>query len=495
MTIRALVRGAALFCVALLGQMVAFVALIGVLASAVLGMVFLFPPVVRLLRRTTRLSRRLSHAWSGVEIDEPYLPEPGPPVPLSDGWYRDGRSLYRTPRIPAFNRRMNWLLKDSATWRDFGFLWADMWAGGLLAGAPAILVALGVFQLAGGNPIGLLWPVLALGAARWYAPWAVHAHGVIARVMLGPTEKARLAQQVSRLARARTDVVDSQAAELRRIERDLHDGAQARLVAVGMTIGAAEELMESDPVAAKALLAKARDASSTALRELRQLVRGIHPPVLAERGLADAIRALALDTPLRTRVTVELPGRLDAPLESAAYFAVSELLTNAVRHSGATEAWIDISSQGTKLRITVTDDGHGGADASHGTGLAGIERRLGAFDGVLALNSPMGGPTTAVIELPRALQTVRGRPPVTWRTVTMGICWSLCWIPIFPQGFVAMILKLVGIEEKSWFLALHLPEPFQWPTIIGMILLGAGMLATAATLSAQQRKDKDLACA
>ncbi|WP_203971787.1 sensor histidine kinase [Planotetraspora silvatica] len=493
MTTRALVTGTALFCVALLGELVAVVALVAMVLSTVLGMIFLVPPVVRLVRRLTGLNRRLAREWSGVEIDEPYLPEPDPPVRLPDGWYRDGRSLYRTPRIPAFNRRLSWLLKDSATWRDFGFLAADMWAGGLLAGAPAILVVVGVVQLAGGSPIGLLWLLLVLGAARWYAPWAVHVHGVIARVMLGRTEKARLAQQVSRLARARTDVVDSQAAELRRIERDLHDGAQARLVAVGMTIGAAEELMESDPAAAKALLAKARDASSTALQELRQLVRGIHPPVLAERGLADAVRALALDTPLRTHVTVELPGRLNAPLESAAYFAVSEVLTNVVRHSGATQAWIDVSTSGDRLRITVTDDGHGGADASRGTGLAGIERRLGAFDGILALNSPMGGPTTAVIELPRALQVVR--PPVTWRTVTMGICWSLCWIPLFPQGFVAMILKLVGITEKSWFLALHMPPSLQWPTIIGMILLGTGMLATAATLSAQHRKANEVACA
>ncbi|GII52249.1 hypothetical protein Pth03_06380 [Planotetraspora thailandica] len=489
----ALAKGAGLFCVAVFSQVVAAVVLVGMLLSSV-GMVFLFPATVRLMRRMTRLNRRLVAAWTGTPVDEPYLPEPAPPVPIAEGWYRDGRSLYKTPLIPAFNRRLNWLLKDSATWRDFGFLAADMWAGGLIAGAPLLLVVVGAVQLAGGNLIGLTWPLLAIASARWYAPWALHVYGVIARTFLGSTEKARLAQQVDRLARARTEVVDSQAAELRRIERDLHDGAQARLVAVGMTIGAAEELMESDPAAARALLAKAREASSTALQELRQLVRGIHPPVLAERGLGDAVRAVALDTAVRTHVSVDLPGKLDAPLESAAYFAVSELLTNVVRHSGASEAWIDISCQGPTLRITVRDDGHGGADPSRGTGLAGIERRLAAFDGVLALSSPPGGPTTAVIELPRAL-SVSPRPPVTWRTITTGICWSLCWIPLFPQGFVAMILKLVGTPEKSWFLALYMPERLQWPTIIGMIVLGAGMLATASVLTARHRNAKDAACA
>jgi hypothetical protein len=180
-------------------------------------------------------------------------------------------------------------------------------------------------------------------------------------------------------------------------------------------------------------------------------------------------------------------------VESAAYFAISELLTNAVRHSDASEVWIDISCEGPALRITVTDDGHGGADASRGTGLTGVERRLAAFDGVLALNSPAGGPTTAVIELPRAFPAVRSGV-ATWRSVLMGICWSLCWIPLFPQGFVTMILKLSGADVKSWFLALYMPEPFQWPVIIGMILLGGGMIATAAVLTAKSREAKAEGC-
>ncbi|MBP2704628.1 sensor domain-containing protein [Microbispora sp. RL4-1S] len=482
-TVRTVLRGAALLGVAVLGQVVAAVALVGVLLSFLIGLVFVFFPTVRLVRAMTRLSRRLARDWAGAAVDEPYLPPPAPPRPLPGGWYRDGRTLYRTPRVPAGKQRWAWLVRDPATWRDLGFLAVDVWSGGLLAGAPVILVALGAVQLAHGDMVGLAWPLLALVTARWYAPWAVRAYGLFACALLGPTERARLARQVADLTRTRTDVVDSQAAELRRIERDLHDGAQARLVAIGMTIGAAEELIDSDPAAAKALLVKARDASATALRELRRLVRGIHPPVLAERGLGDAVRALALDTPLRAHVTVELPGRLDTPLESAAYFAVSELLANAVRHGGASEASIDVSAHGTSLRITVTDDGRGGADASRGTGLTGVERRLAAFDGVLAVSSPVGGPTTAVVELPRAVPSARP-PAATWRTIVAAVCWGLCWLPIFPQGLVAGAFKIVGMSERSWFLALYLPGSFQWPTILGMIVLGSAMLVTGITLSA-----------
>ncbi|HEY7486487.1 MAG TPA: histidine kinase, partial [Streptosporangiaceae bacterium] len=185
------------------------------------------------------------------------------------------------------------------------------------------------------------------------------------------------------------------------------DGAQARLVALGLTLGAAEHLVETDPEAAKKLVVQAREASATALSELRDLVRGIHPPVLAERGLGDAVRALALAGPLDVEVTVDIPGRLEAPVESAAYFAVSEVLTNAAKHSGAQRAWIDLSHADGRLRISVTDDGRGGADAARGTGLRGIERRLGTFDGVLALSSPQGGPTMVTMELPCALSSPR----------------------------------------------------------------------------------------
>ena len=212
-----------------------------------------------------------------------------------------------------------------------------------------------------------------------------------------------LTRRVQRLAETRTAAVDGAAAELRRVERDLHDGAQARLVAVGMNLRAAERLMLASPQAALALVAEARQTSSRALADLRDLVRGIHPPVLADRGLGDAVRALALDAPVRTNLDIDLPGRPDGPVESAAYFAVAEILANAVKHAGANAVEIRMRHSGDMLRITVTDDGVGGADPAIGTGLRGIERRLDAFDGILAVSSPAGGPTIVVVEVPCVL--------------------------------------------------------------------------------------------
>lgn len=221
--------------------------------------------------------------------------------------------------------------------------------------------------------------------------------------MLAPG-RAELAQRVRALTESRRDAVDTSAAELRRIERDLHDGAQARLVAMGMDLGTAEMLVDKNPEQAKELLAQARHSSAEALSELRDLVRGIHPPVLAERGLGDAVRALALRLPVTTEVSVDLgAGRADAPVESAAYFAVSELLTNAVKHSGADRIWVDLHHEAGRLRISVTDDGAGGAAIGAGSGLAGVERRLGTFDGVLAVSSPAGGPTMVTMEIPCVL--------------------------------------------------------------------------------------------
>jgi signal transduction histidine kinase len=238
------------------------------------------------------------------------------------------------------------------------------------------------------------------GLGLWLSPKVMGGSAAMAAGQLRPTKERELELRVARLTETRSDALDTQAAELRRIERDLHDGAQARLVAMGMSLGAIEHLMERDPAKAKLLLSEARESSSKALTELRDLVRGIHPPVLAERGLGDAVRALAMASPLRTEVTVEIPGRIEAPVESAAYFAVSEILTNAAKHADAARVWLDLRHEDGMLRVVITDDGSGGADPAGGTGLRGIERRLGTFDGVLAVNSPAGGPTIVTMELP-----------------------------------------------------------------------------------------------
>ena len=167
-----------------------------------------------------------------------------------------------------------------------------------------------------------------------------------------------------------------------------------------MTISTAQALMRTDPQAAEALLSEAKDASSKALGELRDLVRGIHPPVLADRGLADAVRALAADCVLPVRVSADIPVRCDLAVESAAYFAVSELLTNVVKHAQASRIDVDMWVAAGELRASVTDDGRGGADPGAGSGLRGIERRLAAFDGVLTVNSPVGGPTAVSFTMP-----------------------------------------------------------------------------------------------
>jgi len=263
---------------------------------------------------------------------------------------------------------------------------------GAVCGVTA-LVCLAVWVITGaGYYFWPIWPALGLGL------------GVALHAGLAPgssREVAALTERVGALTRSRRGVVDYHAAELRRVERDLHDGAQARLVALGMSLGMAEELLERDPAEARRLLADARGSAGGALKDLRDLVRGIHPPVLADRGLDGAVRALALTVPLPVEVSTDLAGvRLPAPLEAATYFAVAEALANVVKHSEASSAWIDLRLADGALRIVVTDDGHGGADPARGSGLAGIERRLAAFDGVVAVVSPPGGPTVVSLEVP-----------------------------------------------------------------------------------------------
>jgi signal transduction histidine kinase len=238
--------------------------------------------------------------------------------------------------------------------------------------------------------------VLMLAFGAWLVPRTIGVHTGLAR------RNSELLNRVRRLTVTRVDALDTAAAELRRIERDLHDGAQARLVALGMSLRATERLIRTNPDAAVALVAEARENSARALAELRALVRGINPPVLAERGLGDAIRALALDCPVAATADIDLPRRLPAPVEAAAYFAVAEVLTNAGKHAAASRVHIRAAHTGGVLRIEVSDDGTGGADPAQGTGLRGVERRLATFDGVLAVSSPPGGPTIVVIEVPCA---------------------------------------------------------------------------------------------
>ncbi|MEU6380834.1 sensor histidine kinase [Streptomyces sp. NPDC046909] len=402
---RAALRGLGLALVALPGAVLGFTLSLVSIALIPIGVGIVTTPwVLTGVRAFADWRRVLAAEWGGVRIPSAYRPIPAD----SNPWAR------------TFG-----MLRDPATWRDLRWLPVDMTAGFVTALLPAVLVLypLEGFALAAGLwrvfPDGYWYgfvpvtgQVSALGAAllglvilffgHFFAPRALQAHFRLTRSVLAAGQ-GELAERVRVLTETRRDAVDTSAAELRRIERDLHDGAQARLVAMGMDLGTIEMLLDKDPEKAKALLAQARKSSVDALAELRDLVRGIHPPVLAERGLGDAVRALALRLPLPAEVTVELGGRAEAPVESAAYFAISEVLTNAVKHAGADRLWVDLHHAEGTLRITVTDDGKGGAVIGAGSGLAGVERRLGTFDGVLAVSSPAGGPTMVTMEIPCVL--------------------------------------------------------------------------------------------
>ncbi|MEY9966878.1 signal transduction histidine kinase [Streptacidiphilus sp. MAP12-16] len=345
-------------------------------------------------------TRRLVGRWTGVAIEQPYRPAP---QRSANAWQKVS---WRSLSWRSLRWRAGGWLTDPATWRDVA--WTALTGCAVLAPAAGCAAAAAIPWLLGPPALFVLYlaalflsPLIGL----WAAPLLLTLHARGARALLGPTRQAELALRVHHLAQTRADTIDSGAAEMRRIERDLHDGAQARLVALGMVLSAAEHLIDSNPEAARAMLVEAKSSSAKALGELRDLVRGIHPPVLADRGLADAVQALALDLPLPVRFAGGLTGRPPAPVESAAYFAVSELLANVTKHAGATQVWIEIGHTGAMLRIGVTDDGHGGADPAVGSGLRGIERRLAAFDGVLAVSSPPGGPTIANLEVPCALSS------------------------------------------------------------------------------------------
>ncbi|MFC9628182.1 sensor histidine kinase [Streptomyces mirabilis] len=232
-------------------------------------------------------------------------------------------------------------------------------------------------------------------------PWIVRALTMVDRVMvaglLGPS---RLASRVVELESDRGVVVDTAAADLRRIERDLHDGAQARLVNLAMGLGLAKEKLTEDPQAAARMVDEAHGEVKTALQELRDLARGIHPAVLTDRGLDAALSSVASRCTVPVQVDVDLPARPAPAIEGIAYFTVSELLQNISKHARATRATVDVWRVENRLMLQVVDDGVGGADVSRGSGLAGLAERLDAVDGVLVVDSPVGGPSRITAELP-----------------------------------------------------------------------------------------------
>ncbi|MBD0707671.1 MULTISPECIES: sensor histidine kinase [unclassified Streptomyces] len=425
--------------VALLCYLMAGVVLFtAVLTVTVIGAGVL-PESVLLLRRLANLERRRTAALTGAPVPEAYVPLEGP--------------------LPA---RVRIAVTDPETGRDL--IWGAaqlfyglaLWYVSLVLWVPSLLVDGFVTGLMGRRPVALpLQGRLAALSAEW------------SRALLTPAPSAvrdaLLAARIEQLTATRAGAIAAHGAELRRIERDLHDGAQARLVALSMRIGLAKRAYDSDPATARKLLDDAQTQAEEALAELRHVVRGIHPPILTDRGLTGAVRALAASSglevrvrvtglgdpsgndgggltrsarsgppeasgsgaqepparPLKTPETPEAPAahealevlegppahegpRAPAAVEAAAYFVVAEALTNAAKHSGADRASVVLSREPAALRVRVADEGRGGAEAGErgGSGLTGMRRRVAALDGTVRLTSPVGGPTVIEVELP-----------------------------------------------------------------------------------------------
>ena len=326
-----------------------------------------------------------------------------------DGSASSGEDSDQLYRPVTGSGQLSWLrsrLADLQTWRDVAFMVIAL----PLALTFSLLVLL------------LVIPLVTLGI-WWFAVIPImQLRSRIDRFVLLPWEIEQLEHRVETLTETRAASLQDSAAELRRIERDLHDGPQARIVSLGISLGLAEELIERDPETARKLLAEARASTGTALGEIRGLVRGIHPPVLADRGLDAAIRAISLEMAYPTTVfggltdSTEQLVRLPAAIESAVYFAVAECLANIGKHAGASTAWVELTlperpgRPGEHLvRVRVGDDGRGGADAS-GSGLRGVARRLEAHDGTMGVSSPVGGPTEITLEVPCASSSPRTMP-------------------------------------------------------------------------------------
>ena len=307
-----------------------------------------------------------------------------------------------------------------AGWRQVCYhsivaLFLAIWSAGLLLGLWAAALAgvlLPVFSTPDTSPLGpWLWdPLVRTGmsllsaalafAAILLAPPLARLDLAVARAMMEASRTEVLALRVRELSQSRAEVVGAADAERRRIERDLHDGAQQRLVSLAMNLGMARaSLSHVDPEARQAI-EHAHDEAKQALAELRELVRGLHPAVLHDRGLDAALSGIAARSPVPARLTVELSARSSPTVEAVAYFVVAEALSNVAKHSRAGSVQISVQSSEALLRLEIRDDGVGGADPAAGTGLRGLAQRVGSVDGTLQVSSPPGGPTVITVELP-----------------------------------------------------------------------------------------------
>jgi signal transduction histidine kinase len=363
------------------------IARLGLLWLACVVVIFLLSPVL------TQVHRHRLRVTAGVEI---------PPQPK--------RGLLTWRGLEA-------VLRSQATWRQLCY---HVLIAPVLAAAAVVAVGLWPASLVCTVGFAAAWAHHSMNSAPgrlsldivltfagvvglFVAPWLTSGIRALdsraARALLGPSRADELEHRVEQLTETRAGVVDAADAERRRLERDLHDGTQQRLVSLAINLGMARAQADTAEDA-KLAIAEAHEEAKAALAELRDLIRGLHPAVLEDRGLDAALSGIAARMPIPVRLTVDLPRRPAPVIEAVAYFVVSEGLANIVKHSQATEAAIFVQRAGDRLHVIVTDDGVGGADPAHGTGLSGLARRAASVDGTFEIDSPHGGPTLLTVDLP-----------------------------------------------------------------------------------------------
>ena len=386
--------------------------LVVTLLATSLGMLITLPlalPFIWLLFAVSHLAAGVERSrivsLLGIELHDPVV------HPEGRGWR-------------GWLRRLQRRATDRARWKEIGYHLVSFVTSvlglvviSLIWGASVAFIALPAYLEAlpgdsarfwlfeiSSTPGALLLAVAGVGlfmVAPTLTRAVVAAQAGLARLLIGRNRDAELTEQVTRLEQSRSAAVDSAEAERRRIERDLHDGAQQRLVALAAGLGSAREKLDADDVdGGRELVSHAHEEAKAALKEIRDLVRGIHPVILEDRGLDAALSAVVARSPVPVSLRVEPMARPSAPAESAAYFVVNEALTNVARHSQATRAHVSIARSGNRLIVEIHDDGVGGADASKGTGLQGLRDRVIGQGGSLHVISPEGGPTTISVEVP-----------------------------------------------------------------------------------------------
>ncbi|MFB9688545.1 sensor histidine kinase [Amycolatopsis plumensis] len=347
-------------------RLVQFVLIVvGIAVGVSTAVIWVGFPILLATTSFVRWSGDRERGWAARMLNVPL-----PPVQRRP--YEEGQPLLR-----------RWVtrLSDPTTWRDLAYL---------MAAFPLACLELGI----------ALASIVLLPMAIWVTPWLGWLHGELALALLGPDRTKRLEQKAQRLQASRARGVDAAEAERRRIERDLHDGAQQRLVAVAMSLGRAKSKFDQDPQAVRDLIDEAHLDAKLAVSELRDLARGIYPAVLGDRGLDAALSAQAAKSPIPVDVSVDVDPRPPAAVETTAYFIVGETLTNIAKHSGATEAGVKVWRTDDHVVVEITDNGHGGAEVRPGGGLAGLADRAATIDGVITVVSPVGGPTVIRADLP-----------------------------------------------------------------------------------------------